>query len=225
MAETLDMSSMIPQRFEPKRKTRWVLAIEGIDAYLLKSAARPSLDMGEIEIPWINTRRYLTGTAKWDTMTIKLQDAIAPSAAQQVMEWVRLHHETVSGRTGYADFYKRDIQLKMLDPIGTVIELWNIKGAFITKANFGDLEYGNQDGVEIELVLRYDSANLSYLRPLRQRRPLTLPARGQVLRAVSFGALSAACRSGTGAKPVRVWSPADELERVQAQLREGRVRA
>ena len=29
--ETLDVTSMLPQKFEPKRKNRWVLMIEGID--------------------------------------------------------------------------------------------------------------------------------------------------------------------------------------------------
>ena len=37
-------------------------------------------------------------------------------------------------------------ELKMLDPVGTVVELWDIKGAFLQSANFGDLSYdGNFD--------------------------------------------------------------------------------
>jgi hypothetical protein len=42
MAETLSVAEMIPNKFEPKRKNRWVFAIEGIDAFLIKTAARPS---------------------------------------------------------------------------------------------------------------------------------------------------------------------------------------
>jgi hypothetical protein len=41
MAETLSVTDMLPNRFEPKRQHRWVLAIEGVDAFLLKTAARP----------------------------------------------------------------------------------------------------------------------------------------------------------------------------------------
>jgi len=78
------------------------------------------------------------------------------------MEWVRLHYESVSGRSGYADFYKRDIQLKMLDPVGTVVELWDIKGAFITDANFNDLSYDGSDMTEIALTLRFDNCVLQY---------------------------------------------------------------
>ena len=35
MAETLSVAEMLPNKFEPKRKFRWVFAIEGIDAFLI----------------------------------------------------------------------------------------------------------------------------------------------------------------------------------------------
>jgi hypothetical protein len=129
MAETIDVTGMIPQKFEPLRKTRWILMIEGIDAYLLKSAARPTFTTEEIEMPFINSRRYLAGVTKFNELPCVLYDPIAPSGSQQVMEWIRLCFESVSGRAGFADFYKRDIQLKLLDPVGTVVERWAPDGA------------------------------------------------------------------------------------------------
>ena len=163
MAETLSVTDMLPNKFEPKRKFRWVFSIEGIDAFLMKTAARPSMTLENIEIPYINSVRYVSGKGKWDEMTVTLHDPIAPSGAQQVMEWVRTHFESVSGRAGYADFYKRDCQLKMLDPVGTVVELWDIKGAMITKADFGGgLDYNTNDAIEISLGLRFDNCVLQY---------------------------------------------------------------
>lgn len=161
-AETLDVTSMLPNKFEPKRKNRWVLMIEGIDAYIIKTTARPTYETEEVEVPFINSRRYLAGLTKFGTMGVTLHDPIAPSGAQQVMEWIRLHFESVSGRAGYADFYKRDVQLKMLDPIGTVIELWDIKGALITNATFGELTYEDGTLTEISLTLRFDNAVLQF---------------------------------------------------------------
>ena len=162
MAEILDVSSLLPNRFEPKRANRWILQIEGIDAFLLKSAARPTITTEAIEIPFVNSVRYLAGKTRFSEMACVLTDAIAPSGAQQVMEWIRLCFESVSGRAGYADFYKRDIQLKMVDPVGTVIELWDIKGAFLLSAGFGELTYDDQKAVEITLSIRYDNAVLQY---------------------------------------------------------------
>ena len=95
-------------------------------------------------------------------MNVTLHDPISPSAAQQVMEWERTCFESVSGRSGYADFYKRDIQIKMLDPVGTVIQLWDVKGAFIKEANFGELTYEGSDMAEITLTIRFDNVVLQY---------------------------------------------------------------
>jgi len=162
MAETLAVTDMLPNKFEPKRQFRWVLAIEGIDAFIIKTASRPNISIEEVEIPYINHKRFIAGKASFETLSVTLHDPIAPSGAQQVMEWVRTHFESVSGRAGYADFYKRDVQLKMLDPIGTVVELWDIKGAFLTAADFGSLDYGASDPSEISLTIRFDNCVLQY---------------------------------------------------------------
>ena len=162
MAETLPVADMLPNKFEPKRQFRWVFAIEGIDAFLMKSAARPSVSIGEQTLEFINSKRYLAGKLSYETLAVTLYDPIAPSGAQQVMEWVRTHTETVSGRSGYADFYKRDCQLKLLDPVGTVVELWDMKGCFLTSAGFGDLDYGSEDPAEIALSIRFDNCVLQY---------------------------------------------------------------
>ena len=162
MSDTLSVSEMLPNKFEPKRKFRWVFAVEGIDSFLMKTAARPTISTSEQEINFINSKRYMAGKTTFGTIGVTIYDPIAPSGAQQVMEWIRTHFESVSGRSGYADFYKRDCQLKMLDPVGTVVELWDLKGCFITEANFGDLDYGTEDPTEISLTLRFDNCVLQY---------------------------------------------------------------
>lgn len=163
MAETLSVPEMLPTKFEPLTKRRFVLAIEGIDAFLIKTAARPTYSTEEITVNFINSTRYLAGKTTFGTMSVTLHDPIAPSGAQQVMEWVRLCFESVSGRGGYADFYKRDLQIKMLDPVGTVVQLWDIKGAFTTEANFNDISYDSTtDLAEISLTIRFDNAVLQY---------------------------------------------------------------
>ena len=166
MAETLqitgDASSMLINKFEPKRKFRWVLEIDGVDAFLCKTASRPQLTFDETKIQWINVERKLAGRAVWGDMNVTLYDPISPSGAQQILEWVRLCFESVTGRSGYADFYKRDFNLKLLDPVGTVVELWSIRGAFVSDVNFGDLDYSSSDPTEIALVLKIDSAILQY---------------------------------------------------------------
>ncbi len=162
MADTLSVTDMLPNKFEPKRTYRWVLAIEGIDSFLVTTANRPQITITDKKIDFINSYRRVAGKLEFGDLSIKLHDPIAPSGAQQVMEWIRTHYESVSGRAGYADFYKRDIQLKMLDPIGTVVELWDIKGAFITNANYNTLGYETDDIMMIDMTLKFDNCVLQF---------------------------------------------------------------
>jgi hypothetical protein len=154
---------MLPNKFEPKRKFRWVLMLEGIDAFLVKSTNRPSFTIAEETLNFINSKRYIAGRLTFSTISMVLHDPIAPSGAQQVMEWIRTHAESVSGRAGYADFYKRDLQLKLLDPIGTVVELWDMKGCFLTSADYGSLDYSDDSAnMDINLTIRFDNCVLQY---------------------------------------------------------------
>jgi hypothetical protein len=162
MAETLSVTDMLPNKFEPKSKFRWIFCIDGIDSFLMREAVRPKMENDVQELGWINATRYVAGKWKFGEMSITLNDAIAPSGAQQVMEWIRLHYESVSGRAGYADFYKRDVQVKILDPIGTVVELWDLKGCLIKSVDFMDLKYDSSEVQTIQLVIQPDNAILQF---------------------------------------------------------------
>lgn len=163
MAETLSVQDMLPVKFEPLAKRRFVFAMEGVDSFIIKTAARPTYTTEPITINWINATRYIAGKTTFGQINVTMHDPIAPSGAQQVMEWIRLCYESVSGRAGYADFYKRDIQIKMLDPVGTVVQLWDIKGAFITESNFNDISYeATADLAEISLTIQFDNCVLQY---------------------------------------------------------------
>jgi len=162
MAETLSVTDMLPNKFEPKRNYRWVLAIEGIDSFLVTSTNRPTVNINPVKIDYINSYRRVAGKLEYQDISFTIHDPIAPSGAQQVMEWIRTHYESVSGRAGYADFYKRDIQLKLLDPIGTVVELWDIKGAFISSANFQGLDYSGDEIMKIDVTVQYDNCVLQF---------------------------------------------------------------
>ena len=162
VGELLEPQDIMFTDFEPKLKNRFIMNIDGINAYLIKTMSRPTLESEEVELAHMNTTRYVKGKSKWSTIDITLYDPIVPSAAQQVIEWVRLHHESVTGRDGYSDFYKKDITFNLLDPVGAVVEEWELKGAYIQSANFGDLAFDSSDPVEISLTLRYDYAILKF---------------------------------------------------------------
>ena len=78
------------------------------------------------------------------------------------MEWARLAHETISGRDGYAAFYKKNFNLIALDPVGAAVERWEIRGAFITDATFGDYDMASSEVLPIDLTIRMDECILRY---------------------------------------------------------------
>ena len=148
--------------FEPKVKHRFIMYVEGVPAYLIKAAARPQITFEEIALDHINVKRYVKGKGDWQTLSVTLYDAIVPSGAQAVMEWVRLHKESVTGRDGYSDFYKKDVTFNVLGPVGDKVEEWTLKGAMIQSANFGDMDWSVSEPADITLTLRYDYAILQF---------------------------------------------------------------
>ena len=163
MAEVLEFNEMFYTNFEPKMKNRFIMEIDGIPSYLIKTANRPTVSFEEVTLDHINVKRKLKGKASWENVEITLYDPIVPSGAQAVMEWVRLHHESVTGRDGYSDFYKKDITFNLLGPVGDKVEEWTLKGAMIQSANFNDLDFANgTDVADISLTLRYDYAILQF---------------------------------------------------------------
>jgi len=162
MAEVLEFNDMFYTNFEPKMKNRFIMNIDGIDSYLIKTANRPTISFEPVTLDHINVKRKLKGKGEWQDVEITLYDPIVPSGAQQVMEWVRTSHESLTGRDGYADFYKKDVNFFMLGPVGDKIEQWTLKGAFITSAAFNDLDWASNDPAEITLTLSYDYAILEF---------------------------------------------------------------
>ena len=162
MAEILEFDQMFYTNFEPKMKNRFIMEWAGVPGYLVKAANRPTIQFEKVTLDHINIKRQLKGKGEWQDLEITLYDPIVPSAAQAVMEWVRLSHESLTGRDGYADFYKKDINLYMLGPVGDKIEQWTLKGAFISQANFGDLDFSSNDPATITLTLTYDYAILEF---------------------------------------------------------------
>jgi len=154
---------MFYKEFEPKLQNRFIMTVDGIESYIIKTASRPTFTSEVVELDHINVKRKIKGKSTWDDITITLYDPIVPSGAQQVMEWIRQSHESLTGRDGYSAFYKKQLTFQLLGPVGDIVEEWSLVGAFISQANFGELDWSNTtDPVSIELTITYDYAILEY---------------------------------------------------------------
>ena len=162
MADLLEANEIFTTSYEPKVQNRFIMYIDGIPAFLIKSCARPTLNVNEIVLEHMNLKRYVKGKSEWQTIEITMYDAVVPSAAQAAMEWVRLAHESISGRNGYADFYKKDIVINVLGPVGDKVEEWKLVGAFPTTVNMNGLDWATGDALMVNMTLRFDYAILQF---------------------------------------------------------------
>ena len=160
-----DLLMKMPFQYEPKRNNRFILTFPsslGINSWYVESTSRPNWSNTPVEIPFLNTSTYVAGRFVWNTINVTFRDPIGPSAAQALMEWVRLHAESVTGRMGYAAGYKKDIDLELLDPTGVAVEKWILQGTFLTDVNFDSLGYSDDALATITATLRPDRCILVY---------------------------------------------------------------
>ena len=130
---------------------------------MIKGVSAVTLAQGVVTLNHINVERKVKGKSTWQNVTMTLFDPITPSGAQAVMEWVRLHHESVTGRDGYSDFYKKDLTINTLGPVGDIVSEWILKGAFIVNSNFGEYNWDTVDqAVNLSIEVSIDYAVLNF---------------------------------------------------------------
>lgn len=163
MGNIIDPNEAMYKNFEPKLKMRFIMYLDGIPAFLIHAAGRPKLTSSEVELPHINKTRYVKGKSKWEPLDITIYDAITPSGAMLAMEWMRLSHESVTGKDGYADMYQKDITLNVLGPLTDKVEEWVLRRAWPTNFSPDDLDWSDENSaLNISLTLRYDDAEMKY---------------------------------------------------------------
>jgi hypothetical protein len=150
----MPLSSLLrgtPVDYQPLSTNRFYLEFPtdiNIEGMWVQSVGAPEIDIRHVDIHYFNTKSTMATNYSWGPIDIEMIDVIAPSSSMKLMEWIRLHAESYTGRMGYDFGMKKDLYLTRTDGVGVPVQQWLIAQASITKANFGDNKYA--DG---ELVL------------------------------------------------------------------------
>ena len=158
----LDQNQIFFTPFEPKQSNRFIVTIDGIPGYIVKGVSAINMTQTAVALNHINIQRYVKGKTVWGTVSFTLYEPITPSGAQSVMEWVRLGHESVTGRDGYSDFYKKNITLNALGPVGDIVGEWIIQGAYIKTATFGEYDWANDAAINLSVTIAMDYCVLNF---------------------------------------------------------------
>lgn len=157
------VENMLFRRFEPKQKRLFLMQIDGIPAYMVYASARPNFSFAVGEVHHINTYFKYKGKISWNPINLTLYDPIEESGMMAVYQWVLAHHDPTTGRDGYQDVYKKNIQLLLLDPQGAVIEQWTFHGAWVADINGDSLDFSDASGlVNVQLTIQFDYATLDF---------------------------------------------------------------
>lgn len=152
-----NMTRGIPFEYEPKRNNRFYAEFPdelGIETWKVQKFKRPSIKINSVQVPFMNEMQYVAGRTTFDTVSITLIDTIGPSTSQQVMEWIGLHFESLSGRMGYKAGYAKNIILKSLDPAGVEIDKFLLEQCQIVSVDFGDNDYGNDELLNVTIEVQ-----------------------------------------------------------------------
>lgn len=144
-----------------KRKFRWTLELNTpcgyIPPHFVKGAARPSLEIEETEINFLNAVSWIPGKAKWQPINVVYRD-IPHKDMAVLYSWIATIYNftdpvglQMSEKRGWNGIGK----LNLYDGCGTVLETWLLASVFPTSVNFGELDYESSEEVTIELTLRY----------------------------------------------------------------------
>jgi len=94
----VDENKLLPNKFEPLRVNRWVMMLEGVDAYLVKTVEPPVIESNS------STKILVLG----------LFNVASGDQNERLKAWLDAP-------------LSKDGELKFLDPVGTVVELWKFR--------------------------------------------------------------------------------------------------
>ena len=170
-----DQSSSVQGLLMPKLKYRFRVMFEnfGISkptTELTKqvvSIARPNLTFEEIALPIYNSTLKLAGRHSWADIACSVRDDASGAVSKLIGEQLQKQMdflEMASAASGID--YKFLTKVEVLDggngaaePV--VLETWELYGCYLKGADYGELNYGTNEGVTINMTIAYDNANQS----------------------------------------------------------------
>jgi hypothetical protein len=152
---------------DPKRSFRWILVLNQIPTYVIKTAAKPSFTVSNIAHQFVSHTFYYPGRITWSEIEVVLVDPVFPDASAVIAKVLQASGYALPGTQGDAErsFSKADAvaalgapQIQQLDGRGNAIEKWTLRNAWIEAANFGSLSYEDENMLNISMTFRYDWA-------------------------------------------------------------------
>ena len=160
-------------QLEPKRSFKYLMNISAIGLdYIIKTTDKPSFEISETEHQFLNHTYYYPGRVTWSEVTVTMVDPVSPDASATLHALLNQAGYTWPGNTNEGDYGNVMTKDRAVGSLGQVtisqigenqndiLEEWILHNAWIKNVEFGSLDYGSEDMVEISVTLRFDSASI-----------------------------------------------------------------
>lgn len=151
-----------------KRKFRWTIEINTpiglIPKHFAKVAARPQLDIDELEVNFLNATTWLPGKGKWQPLNVTYID-VADAEMGPLYSWIASVYDftQINPQSNLPQTEKPgwngSAVLTMYDGCGSPLEQWTLNSCWPQSINFGDLDYSDSNEATIDLTLRFSEVN------------------------------------------------------------------
>ena len=167
-----DQSAQSQGLLMPKLQYRFRVILENFGVSTPRSeltkqvvdVTRPDLSFDQITLDVYNSRVYMAGKHTWNPITLNLRDDVNNAVSKLVGEQIQKQFdffEQASAASGID--YKFTARTEVLDggqgaAEPTVLETFELYGAYIESVNYNTLAYNTSDPATITLNIRYDNA-------------------------------------------------------------------
>jgi len=164
---------------EPLRQYRWKIVFgagsTGMDnqSFALKKVDRPKAKVNEITHKYLNHFYYYPGRVEWEAINLTIAANTGDGTngtSKTLMDILKkagyvfpkdLSVKNTLSKAGFAGGLGATIDIINIDPTGAEQEKFTLKNPFFTSVQFGSLDYGSEEIVEVQCTLRYDAAILN----------------------------------------------------------------
>lgn len=130
----------------------------------IKTAKRPNPTFESITIDVYNSKVNLVGKPKWSDWTCTLRDDAAGNVSRLVGEQMQKQFDFMEQSSASSGIdYKFVTRLEVLDGGNgahepTVLETWEMYGCLLANVDYGEMDYGQNEAMEINLTVMIDNA-------------------------------------------------------------------
>lgn len=153
---------VVPEAFHPSLQFRYMVTTSKLPGavFYARSAQQPGFQNNPVTVEHINAYFKVKGKTRWDDLTMscyQFEGITAPDFWKYLQQ-----HQVVPGAVDqYAPSYKHDMQIMILNPLGVPIGTWKLIGAFYSSVAWGQMDWGTDDVIQVDVTMAYDYAEYS----------------------------------------------------------------